>query len=58
MPPKNRERPSNNESGSKLEEMMAKVLQNVEATEVGVRDIREYMTNISQLVDLHFISIK
>lgn len=46
MPPINREQPNNNSENSKLEEMMAKVLDKVEATETGVRDIREEMTNI------------
>lgn len=37
---------------------MAKILDKVEATEVGVRDMRGEISNICQLADLHSTLIK
>ncbi|KAK4733818.1 hypothetical protein R3W88_008079 [Solanum pinnatisectum] len=58
VPPGNRDRVGGSSSGSKLEDMMAKVLQKVESTDVGVKEMRGDFSSTSQLVDSHTTSIK
>ncbi|KAK4709999.1 hypothetical protein R3W88_004512 [Solanum pinnatisectum] len=41
VPPDNRDRVGSSSSGSKLEDMIAKVLQKVESTDAGVKEMRE-----------------
>ncbi|XP_049394761.1 uncharacterized protein LOC125859068 [Solanum stenotomum] len=54
----NRDRVSGSSNGSKLEDMMAKVLQKVESTDAGVKEMRGDFSSMSQLVDSHTTSIK
>ncbi|XP_049369931.1 uncharacterized protein LOC125834820 [Solanum verrucosum] len=56
--PGNRDRVSGSSNGSKLEDMMAKVLQKVESTDAGVKEMRGDFPSMSQLVDSHTTSIK
>ncbi|XP_015162309.1 uncharacterized protein [Solanum tuberosum] len=58
VPPRNRDRASGSSSGSKLEDMLAKVLQKVESTDVGVSEMKGDFSSMSQLVDSHTTSIK
>jgi len=58
VPPGNRDRVSGSSNGSKLEDMMAKVLQKVESTDAGVKEMRGDFSSMSQLVDSHTTSIK
>ncbi|XP_049354638.1 uncharacterized protein LOC125819190 [Solanum verrucosum] len=58
VPPGNRDWANGSSSGSKLEDMMAKVLQKVESTDVGVKKMRGDFSSMSQLVDSHTTSIK
>ncbi|XP_015160357.1 uncharacterized protein [Solanum tuberosum] len=58
VPPGNRDRASGSSSESKLEDMMAKVLQKVESTNAGVKEMRGDFSSMSQLVDSHTTSIK
>uniref|UniRef100_M1DGJ5 Integrase core domain containing protein n=1 Tax=Solanum tuberosum TaxID=4113 RepID=M1DGJ5_SOLTU len=48
VPLGNRDRVSGNSTGSKLEDMMAKVLQKVESTDVGVKEMREAETGVRE----------
>ncbi|XP_049364346.1 uncharacterized protein LOC125829127 [Solanum verrucosum] len=54
----NRDRASGSSSGSKLEDMMAKVLQKIESTDAGVKEMRGDFSSMSQLVDSHTTPIK
>jgi len=56
--PGNRDRVSGSSSGSKLEDKLAKVLQKVESTDVGVKEMKGDFSSMSQLVDSHTTSIK
>ncbi|KAK4721306.1 hypothetical protein R3W88_011539 [Solanum pinnatisectum] len=58
VPPGNRDRASGSSSGSKLEDMLAKVLQKVESTDVGVKEMKSDFSSMSQLVDSYTTSIK
>ncbi|KAH0716567.1 hypothetical protein KY290_012724 [Solanum tuberosum] len=57
-PPGNRDRASDSSSGSKLEGMLAKVLQNVESTDAGVKEMKSDFSSMRQLVDSHTTPIK
>ncbi|XP_015162333.1 uncharacterized protein [Solanum tuberosum] len=54
----NRDQASGSSSGSKLEDILAKLLQKVESTDVGVNEMKGDFSSMSQLVDSHTISIK
>ncbi|KAH0754569.1 hypothetical protein KY290_024839 [Solanum tuberosum] len=54
----NRDRPSGSSSGSKIEDMLAKVLQMFESIDIGVKDMTIDFFGMSQLVDSHTTSIK
>ncbi|KAK4718860.1 hypothetical protein R3W88_017198 [Solanum pinnatisectum] len=58
VPQCNRDRTSGSSSGSKLENMMAKVRQKVKSTDVGANEMRGDFSSKSQLVDSHTTSIK
>ncbi|XP_049410609.1 uncharacterized protein LOC125873801 [Solanum stenotomum] len=47
VPPGNRDWVRGSSNGSKLEDMMAKVLQNVESTDAGVKEIRDDFSSMS-----------
>ncbi|KAK4708460.1 hypothetical protein R3W88_029385 [Solanum pinnatisectum] len=54
----NRDRASGSSNGSNLEDMMAKVLQKIESTDAGVKEIRGDFSSMSQFVNSHTTSIK
>ncbi|XP_015161998.1 uncharacterized protein [Solanum tuberosum] len=58
VPPGNRDRTGGSSSGSKLEDTLAKVLQKVESTDAGVKEMKGDFSSISQLVDSHTTSTK
>ncbi|KAK4724038.1 hypothetical protein R3W88_026817 [Solanum pinnatisectum] len=49
VPQGNRNRASGSSSGSKLEDMLAKVLQKVESTDAGLKEMKGDFSNMSQL---------
>ncbi|KAH0665341.1 hypothetical protein KY285_026547 [Solanum tuberosum] len=58
VPPGNRERASRSSCGSRMGDMMAKVLQKVESTDAGIKEMRGDFSCMSQFVDSHTTSIK
>ncbi|XP_049357121.1 uncharacterized protein LOC125821800 [Solanum verrucosum] len=58
VPPGNRDWESGSSNGSKLEDMFAKVLQKVESTDAGLKEMKGEFSSMSQLVDSHTTSIK
>lgn len=49
---------SGHSSGSKLEDMMPKIIQMVESIDVGFKEMRGELLRMSQLVDTHTTSNK
>lgn len=58
VPLKNRDSAGNGADNSKMENMLAKVLQRVESTDSGDKEMNCDVSNMSQLVDSHSTSIK
>ncbi|XP_015164447.1 uncharacterized protein [Solanum tuberosum] len=58
VPSSNRDRASGSSSGSKLEDMLAKVLQKVKSTDERVKEMKSDFSSMSKLVDSHTTSIK
>ncbi|XP_049375590.1 uncharacterized protein LOC125840657 [Solanum verrucosum] len=58
IPSRNRDRARNSSNGSKMEEMLAKMLQKVESTDAGIKEMKSNFSSMSQLVDSHTTSIK
>ncbi|XP_015165478.1 uncharacterized protein [Solanum tuberosum] len=58
VPPSNRDQASGSSSESKLVDMLDKVLQKVESTDAGVKEMKGDFSSMSQLVDSYTTSIK
>ena len=58
VPPRNRETVSSSSKKISMEDMMAKLLKGVEATNSGVTTMKTDLTSISQLVHSYSTAIK
>ncbi|PHT45792.1 putative envelope ADP,ATP carrier protein, chloroplastic [Capsicum baccatum] len=58
VPPGNREAVASGSGKMSMEDMMAKLLKGVEATNTGVNEVKNDLSSINQLVDSHSTSIK
>lgn len=53
VPPGNREAIASNSGKMSMEDMIAKILKEVEATNTGVAEVKTDLSSMNQLVDSH-----